>query len=238
MPGNVPIDRRKLFEQVATYLEQDILNGVLKPGDRLPPERELQDRFGVGRPSIREALISLQRTGLVEQINGMPARVTKARAEDVVANIGPAVRQMLGGAEGQRQLQSLRLFVEVGLVRHAARHATDEEVEQVRQALEDNRKAGQNAELFIKSDVALHYQFAKIMDNPIFLAVHSAMTEWLREQRIVALTEPGEYERSYAAHVKIYEAVSKRDADAAEEAMRAHLASGFSAFWNRYEERE
>jgi GntR family transcriptional repressor for pyruvate dehydrogenase complex len=57
------IDRRKLFEQVAAHLERDILSGKLRPGESLPPERDLQAMFGVGRPAIREALITLQRGG-------------------------------------------------------------------------------------------------------------------------------------------------------------------------------
>ena len=60
------IERKKLFEHVADHLEAQILSGKLKPGDQLPPERDLQMRFSVGRPAIREALISLQKAGLVE----------------------------------------------------------------------------------------------------------------------------------------------------------------------------
>ena len=69
MSDRTTIDRRKLFEQVAAHLQREILDGTLKPGDRLPPERELQIRFGVGRPAVREALITLQRAGLIEIVN-------------------------------------------------------------------------------------------------------------------------------------------------------------------------
>src|SRR5262245_2831174 len=103
MVDAVIINRQKLFEQVAAHLEREILEGKLKPGDRLPPERDLQTRFGVGRPAIREALITLQRSGLVEIGNGMPARVAQPRVEGIIASMIPAVRQMLAGAEGQRQ---------------------------------------------------------------------------------------------------------------------------------------
>src|SRR5437660_9174319 len=130
------IDRRKLFEQVAAHLEREILEGKLKPGDRLPPERDLQARFGVGRPAIREALITLQRSGLLEISNGMPARVAQPRVEGIVASMIPAVRQMLAGADGQRQLQGVRLFMEIGLVRHAAVSATEEDLAKLAQALE------------------------------------------------------------------------------------------------------
>src|SRR5688572_13335863 len=109
------IDRRKLFEQVAAHLQREILQGALKPGDRLPPERDLQSRFGVGRPAVREALITLQRSGLIEIGNGAPARVAMPTAEGVVAGMMPAVLQMLQTTNGQKHFQDVRLFVESGL---------------------------------------------------------------------------------------------------------------------------
>jgi GntR family transcriptional regulator, sialic acid-inducible nan operon repressor len=230
------IDRRKLFEQVAAHLERDILEGKLRPGDRLPPERTLQLRFGVGRPAIREAVIMLQRSGLLEKNNGAPARVARPTVQGVVANMVPAVQQMLSHADGQRQFQGVRLFVEVGLVRHAATSATAEDIEQLAAALEENRKSIGNVDDFIRTDIAFHFIFAQIVKNPVFLALHEAMSSWLLQQRQVALQEPGEEERGYAAHKRIYEAVSAHDPDQAEAAMRDHLASGWGAFWRRYPE--
>jgi GntR family transcriptional regulator, sialic acid-inducible nan operon repressor len=230
------IDRRKLFEQVASHLEREILQGKLKPGDRLPPERDLQARFGVGRPAIREALITLQRSGLVEIGNGAPARVARPKVEAIVAGMIPAVHQMLAGAEGQRQLQGVRLFMEVGLVRHAALSATPAQLEKLREALGVNREAVGDVENFIRTDVAYHFVFAEIIGNPVFVALHDAMSAWLLQQRQIALQEPGEDERGYEAHERIYQAVVARDPDAAEAAMRDHLATGWVAFWRRYGE--
>jgi GntR family transcriptional regulator, sialic acid-inducible nan operon repressor len=234
MEQPIVIERRKLFEQVAAHLEQEILNGTLKHGDRLPPERDLQSRFGVGRPAIREALITLQRAGLVEIGNGAPARVALPTVEGVVAGMRPAVHQMLSSADGQRQLQGVRLFMEVGLVRHAAENATPNDLLELERALAANREMIGNSEGFIRTDVAFHFVFAEIIRNPTFVALHEAMSGWLLQQRQIALSEPGEDQRGYDAHARIFEAVKARDPDAAESAMRAHLASGWVAFWRRY----
>jgi DNA-binding FadR family transcriptional regulator len=228
------IDRRKLFEQVAALLEREILDGKLRPGDRLPPERDLQVRFGVGRPAIREALITLQRSGLVEIGNGAPARIARPTVQGVVAGMVPAVQQILGNAQGQRQLQGVRLFVEIGLVRHAATFATEEDLAKLRRALDDNRKAIDDIERFISTDVAFHFVFAEIMGNPAFVALHDAMSTWLLQQRQIALQEPGEAQRGYDAHQRIYDAVVTRDPNAAEKAVREHLTTGWVAFWHRY----
>jgi len=233
----VLIERRKLFEQVAKHLEREILTGALKPGDRLPPERDLQVKFGVGRPAIREALITLERSGLIEIGNGAPARVASPTMHGVVSGMVPAVQQMLATAEGQRHLQGVRLFMEIGLVRHAAVHANEEELARLSVALEDNRAAVGDIPRFIQTDVAFHYCLASIMRNPAFLALHDAMSTWLYDQRRVALTEPGEDRRGYEAHARIFEAVQGRDPDIAEAAMRSHLEEGWVAFWSRYSER-
>ena len=92
----IVIERKKLFEHVAAHLEAQILAGKLRPGDQLPPERDLQASFGVGRPAIREALISLQKAGLVELTNGARARVLMPTASHIFTGMAPAVRQ--GGA--------------------------------------------------------------------------------------------------------------------------------------------
>ncbi len=230
------IDRRKLFEQVAAHLEREILEGKLKPGDRLPPERDLQLRFGVGRPAIREALITLQRAGLVEIGNGAPARVSMPTVQGVMAGVVPTVQQILSSAEGQRQLQGVRLFMEVGLVRHAAENATDDDLSRLEGALQANRLTLGDREGFIRTDVAFHFVFAEIIRNPAFIALHDAMSTWLLQQRQIALLEPGEDKKGLDAHTRIFEAVVSRDPDAAEAAMRNHLEWGWVAFWRRYEE--
>ncbi len=74
----------------------------------------------------------------------------------------------------------------------------------------------------MQTDVAFHYVLAVIPRNPIFTAIHTALAEWLREQRKTTLA-PGQDVRAYQAHRNIFEAVAARDPDRAEEAMRAHL---------------
>lgn len=227
----IQIERRKLFEHVAEHLEGLILSGKLKPGDRLPPERELQNAFGVGRPAIREALITLERTGLVEIGNGMPAKVARPSAEFLLTSMMPTVRHMLTTAEGNRSFQAIRLLVEVGLVRQAAKEATPDFLANLRAALEHNKATQDTHEDFIISDVAFHYCIGAFAGDPAILAIHAAVNDWLVHQRAVAGREPGESRNATAAHTRIYAAIAARDPDAAEQAMRDHLAEGWAAYW-------
>jgi DNA-binding FadR family transcriptional regulator len=148
----------------------------------------------------------------------------------------PAVQQMLATPEGQRQLQGVRLFMEVGLVRHAAQNASGDDLKRLEAALLANEKAIGNRAAFIRTDVAFHFVFAEIMRNPAFVALHRAMSTWLLRQRQIALREPGEDQRGYDAHAKIFRAVAAHDPDAAEAAMREHLAGGWVAFWKWFEQ--
>jgi DNA-binding FadR family transcriptional regulator len=161
MVEGLTVDRKKLYEQVAAHLERQILEGKLRPGEQLPPERDLQVRFGVGRPAIREALITLHRSGLIEIANGARARVAVPTASDVVSGMAAPVRQMLSTDEGQHQFQGVRLFFETGLARQAAKTATPAQVETLRAALEANRAALGNRPSFIETDVAFHLAIAE-----------------------------------------------------------------------------
>lgn len=213
---------RKLSEEVAHHLEQMIQDGDFSETDRLPSERELMRHFGVGRPSVREALVHLSKMGLVEIRSGERARVTRPTPQFVIDALAGPARRMLAAPGGVADFQGARLFFEVGLARHAAQHATAEEIEQFAQALETNRQSIGDLKRFERTDVDFHYVLALIMRNPIFTAIHAALAEWLLEQRRTTLAA-GEDEKAYQAHRKIFEAVAARDPDRAEAAMRAHL---------------
>jgi GntR family transcriptional repressor for pyruvate dehydrogenase complex len=233
MLETVTIERKKLFQQVAAHLEGLILDGRLKPGDQLPPERDLQNRFGVGRPAIREALIALQRSGLIEISNGTRARVAMPTAHDLVSGMGSAVRQMLSTDDSQRHFQGVRFFFETGLARHAARAATPSQIERLEEKLACNRDAVGDRERFIETDVAFHFVLAEITGNPVFIALHDALSGWLKEQRVVTLDAPRQERIAYKAHAAIFEAIASRDADRAEEAMADHLRQLEKTFWRQ-----
>jgi GntR family transcriptional regulator, sialic acid-inducible nan operon repressor len=232
------IERRKLFEHVASHLEEQIVSGKLKPGEQLPPERDLQERFGVGRPAIREALITLQRAGLVETGNGARARVSTPTASNIFNGVTPAIRQMLADDDGQRAFQDARAFFEAGLARNAARTASSAEVFELGEALAANKLAIGDREAFIRTDIAFHFVLAKIARNPVFLALHDQISGWLKEQRVVTLNVRGQDETAYEAHQRIYEAVRDKNADGAEQAMIEHLSQLTNAFWKQRAELE
>ncbi len=230
----VAIRRSKLYEQVAQTVEQRIREDDLMPGEALPSEREMMREFGVGRPAVREALFHLQRMGLIELKAGARARVAAPTPKAVVENLSGSVRYLLSSPDGIRHFQEARAFLEVGLARYAAQHATPEEIGALRIALEANHAALGDRAKFEKTDVDFHYVLAVIPKNPIFPALHAAFVEWLVEQRHVTLNWPGRKDTAqsaYAAHAAIYKAIAAKDPDKAEAEMRKHLEQIASVYW-------
>jgi DNA-binding FadR family transcriptional regulator len=226
-----PIRRPKIYEEIARRLERQILDGRLQPGDALPSERELMERYGVGRPAVREALLSLQKAGLLAIQNGERARVVRPSAANLVGELGMAARYVLSHADGIRQFQQARMFFEVGLIRYAALHATDENLAQLSAALAANEAALDDLEAFARTDVAFHFVLAEIPRNPIFVAMHIALAEWLTEQRSATLKRRGAARNALESHREIFRTVQQHDAEAAEAAMRSHLSDVQALYW-------
>ena len=225
------ITRRRLSDEVVDRLEGLIHSGEFELGAKLPSERDLMERFSVGRPSVREALFSLQKMGLVAITSGERARVTKPTAETVLNGLTGTVHHMLTDAKGVRHLQEARLFFEVGLARDAAQHAQDEDIARLEDALADNHQALGDEHEFERTDVNFHYVLAEIPENPVFVAIHEAVVGWLTEQRNTALRNKGVSSSAYDWHAKIFRAVADHDVDEAERAMRGHLDDVSHYYW-------
>ncbi|MGI6851393.1 transcriptional regulator NanR [Mesorhizobium sp. 1B3] len=230
------IKPRKLSDEVAHHLEQMIRDGEFAEADRLPSERDLMRHFGVGRPSVREALLHLSKMGLVEVRSGERARVTRPTPQFVIDALAGPARHMLTAPDGVRNFQHARIFFEVGLARNAALHATKEDIEAFKEALEANRQSIGDLKRFERTDVDFHYALALMMRNPIFTAIHDALAEWLLEQRHTTLAA-GEDVKAYEAHRAIFEAVAARDPDRSERAMRNHLEYVARRYMNLVEKR-
>jgi GntR family transcriptional repressor for pyruvate dehydrogenase complex len=227
----IAIKRAKLFEQVAEVLERRIHDQSLPAGAELPSERDLMKEFAVGRPAVREALFHLQRMGLVEMRAGARAQVAVPSVRGVMHSVAGSARYLLSASEGLKHFQEARTLFETGLVRDAARMALPDDIERLRNALDDNKTAIGNTRRFEQSDVAFHFAIATVPKNPIYTTLHSAIVEWLVDQRHVTLSYPGQNKVAYKAHAAIFEAIADHDGDAAAAEMQAHLEQVAALYW-------
>lgn len=217
------IRRRKIHEDVAAQIEQAIISGTYAEGDQLPPERELMERFGVGRPAVREALLLLERSGVVQLSAGERARVVHPTIDGLVDQISASARHFLATSAGERSLQEARRVFESAIARHAAEFATAEQIAGLERALEANRRALGALEDFEVTDVAFHLAIAEIGGNQVFSAMHRAIVGWLALQRRVSLKVPEALPDAFKHHEAIYAAIADHAPERAWQAMNAHI---------------
>lgn len=229
-PG--PIRRTKLYELVTQRLEDMIRSGELKPGDKLPSERDIMAAFNIGRPAVREALLSLQSKGLIATENGRRATVSQPSVDNVLTRLDSVVGVIIANAESFKNLYDARVFLEAAMARNAAKEIDDGFLAQLKAALDANKRAIGNRELFMQTDVQFHRVLFLVGNNPVFKAVHEALVKWLKERwRTIARNSSTEM-LAYEGHLHIYKAICRADPDGAEAAMRKHLASSWK-IWTR-----
>lgn len=224
MAVSEPIVRRKLSDEVFARLKRSITSGELRPGDDMPSERELMDRFGVGRPAIREAMQALANMGLVAISHGERAKVLQLDARSIFRQVDAAAKIMLASSKDSLEhLKSARIFFERGMVREAAVKATQEDVERLRDILAEQRSQHGKSEAFIAADMKFHNVIAAISRNPIYAAVSEAMLSWLKEYHTELLIWSGKEKYTLDEHEEIIEQIAAHDPQKAEAAMIKHL---------------
>lgn len=214
-------------DAVVRAIEARIVAGDLAPGAHLPPERDLIDAFGVSRTVIREAVARLASRGLLDSRPRFRPVVRRPGPEAALAAAGGVVAHLLREPEGVRNLYDTRILLEAGLVRHAALHARRDDLAALDRALRENEAAIPEAQRFYATDVAFHAVLYELPGNPILPAVHRAFTAWLGDHWARMPRSPERNRVNFLRHRDVVAAIRDRDPDAAEAALRAHLAAAW-----------
>jgi DNA-binding FadR family transcriptional regulator len=203
-----------------------IRDGVLRPGDKLPTESEIMQAFGVSRTVVREALSKLQASGLVETHHGVGTFVLQQRAGGVfrleAGDIATSVDVLA--------VLELRISLETESAGLAATRRTEEQLQAMRQALDDFESNVAEAGDTVAPDFRFHLQIAQSTGNPYFADIMSHLgTTIIPRTRINALRtldRSGAYlSRVNREHEEIYAAIARGDAESARAAMRIHLTN-------------
>lgn len=216
-----PVQPRKLFEQIAYQIERRILNGELRSGDRLPTERELAEQFGASRTAVREAMKSLAQRGLVDMKPGRGMMVIDDTSRAMQESIGLMLK--VGQAGLSDNLVEVRGILEPEIAALAALRASAEHIAAMQEAVEIMDASLQDADAYIHADNSFHQALARGTQNVLILALVDSIVSLLSEQRKQIFAVPGGPERGQFHHKAILDAVKRQDAQAAREAMRAHL---------------
>jgi len=213
------IRRNKVYEEVAKQIERLILK-KLKPGDKLPSERELAEMLQVSRSSIRDAIRGLELMGLVEPRQGAGTIVRELSAESVV---NPFANSLKHQRDQVSELLDFRKMLEPPLAARAATHATDDEIAEMQEILQRQETKMALGEAAIAEDTEFHYSIALASGNTVVLKVLDVVMDLLRDTRERSLQVEGRAQRSLAGHRRILAAIKRRDAESAKAAMRRHV---------------
>jgi GntR family transcriptional repressor for pyruvate dehydrogenase complex len=215
-----PVKRSRIYEHIVEQIRALIREGRWAPGDQIPPERELAERFQVSRTSVREALRALEMQGVIDSRQGGG---TFVRTADTEALVPPLAAAILRGRRELAEVLEVRELIEPGIARRAAARATEQHISQLEDLLERQRQCIEQGRPFVDEDTAFHYTLAKAADNHILLRLHNVILDLLRESRQSYLHVPDRPQMSLRGHEAILRAVRSHDAEAAHAASLEHI---------------
>lgn len=221
------IVKLKLSDQVLQRLREMIRGGELKPGDYMPSERVLMEKFSVGRPAVREALQALHTQGLITISHGERSRVNELSTNLVLDQSDNIANILLDAVPANLEhLKEARRMFELGVVRSAAAKATEEDVAKLRKLIDRQASYmsnGLDERNFVEVDMAFHTGIAEILGNPVITAASSAMLRWLQEYHTALLHWSNNESTTLSEHGRIVERIAANDAEGAVDEMRDHL---------------
>jgi len=215
-----PVLKQSLSDSLAQRIRGMIQRGDYTLGDRLPPIMEMARRFGVGHPTIREALKKLETMGIVEIRHGSGVYIT--RSEEVLVLASPGY----SGTVTKKLLLDLihtRIPLEMHSVSEAIKNATLEDLVALRRTLTTAGQNLANDEVLNEVNMSFHRQIARASGNAVLTQLLDVLHDLFTEEQRLILGIFGSRERDHQEHLDILEALERRDEQLAVERMRKHL---------------
>ncbi|MDE3738087.1 MULTISPECIES: FadR/GntR family transcriptional regulator [Pseudomonas] len=230
---------RSLAQELVSELSQQIQDGVIKRGEKLPTESAIMEAQGVSRTVVREAISRLQAAGLVETRHGIGTFVLDTPSP-MGFRIDPATIVTLRDVVA---ILELRISLEVESAGLAAQRRSAEQLAAMREALDTFHKAAHRTDA-VASDFQFHLQIALATGNRYFTDIMTHLgTSIIPRTRLNSARIAHDDQQHYLArlsreHEEIYEAIARQDAEAARAAMRLHLTNSRERLRQAHEEAE
>lgn len=213
-----PVPRIPLYERLVEHLRAYILEVDLTTGDRLPSERELAERLGVSRASVRQAIVVLEVQGVVEVRHGEGAFLRVDR--DTLA-----LNQLMERKRRLPDIVDAREALEVKLAELAARRRTADDLAAIDQALDEMQREIDAAATGEAADEALHQSIVRAARSELLARLYATLVPDIAMSRRESLGQVGRPGEALAEHRRIADAIRRGDAPAAGAHMREHLRS-------------
>lgn len=212
-----PLERPRLYEQVAEQISNWIAENDLKAGDKLMPERDFAKRLGVSRATISQALVALEVIGVVSVRHGDGAVITDRSGS---TRIIEALREH---ANRMPEIIDARDALESKLAALAALRHTDADMMGIDSALDAMEADLDEGGRGVIGDEQFHAAVTAAAHSPLLAQLMAEISHLIVETRIESLSQPGRPRASLAAHRRIADAIRAKDGTAAALAMHAHV---------------
>lgn len=217
------IKPKKVSEEIYEQLRKLILKGELKPGSKLPPERELAVQMGVSRPSLREAFHKLEAQGFIEQIQGDGTYIKSFTQ----AHLDTAIDEFIKSDDAIFDLLEVRKTLETWSAYAAATRATNKQIAEMERYLNDLRKAKDKGEIGHVADMNFHYAVTYATDNVLQMHLMRNIQDWVErvsyEVRSNMYKNPNSQEIMFKQHSDIFNEIKAKNPEKAYQAMKVHI---------------
>jgi GntR family transcriptional repressor for pyruvate dehydrogenase complex len=214
------IEQKKVSAQIIDQVKTLIASGKLKPGDALPPERELMKVFNVSRPTLREALNALSTMGFVKMAQRQRTRVRSLVPSNITE---PLHRLLKEDMSTSLELIEARTIIERGNARLAARRATDADISRLERSLESMHHKLDNHDSVTDDDAEFHIAIAEASHNKIQTHLMFSIYDLLKEKVGLCYVNDEAME-IFKQHQAIVNAIKAHDEQLALNSMEEHLA--------------
>jgi DNA-binding FadR family transcriptional regulator len=216
-----PVQRDSLVDAVVARIREVIEQGHLRAGDRLPTEAELSEQLGVSRTVVREAVSQLESLGLLSVQRG---RGTFVGSRSSLTSCVKMLRTALALSPGELvQFTEFRTALECHAARRAAERATEQDLAELQTLCDDMDRPGRDYLDAMRLDFQFHRRLMAITGNELLSSVLEVIQEFVLAAMVQTTPQPRDRAQSHRRHLAILRAVRRRDPDAAEKAMRAHM---------------
>lgn len=227
----------RISENIVQQVRQAILKGDLKPGDRLPPEKELAEHFGVSKASLREAFRALEALGLLEVRQGVSGGAF-IREVDLRIARDNIVNYIFFQNPSIREFTQLRSILEPPVSEIAASKVTIKDLEELEENLEQTREMLDTGNFSYELDISFHKTISSIAGNSMICLIIDSIQSALVNIKLILKPDLDFCREVYRAHRQIYEAIKAKDGLRARNEMMTHIEEvekGLIAFFDSAE---
>jgi len=217
------IKPKRISDEIFEQVRKLIVEGKLKPGDKLPPERELASQMGVSRPTLREAIHKLEARGLLEQRQGGGTFVKSLGNE----TLDFAFEEYANKKDAIVDLMEVRKILETWAAYTAAERITDEELKHLEQYLKEMEEALKKGKIGYDSDADFHSTISYATKNIFLIHIMNTIYQWIEkisyEVRSRLYNDYYKHDLLFKQHKAIYIAIKNKDGLEAYSAMLSHM---------------